>query len=75
MAGRLLGWFQATFSLALILGPIVGGFAFEAIAPRAVYTGSAGVTILALALSVMLQRLSLRDVEKSQQTMRMRFHH
>ncbi|WP_235932545.1 MFS transporter [Dictyobacter arantiisoli] len=73
LSGRLLGWFQATFSLALILGPIVGGFAFDTIAPRAVYAGSIGVMALALVLSIGLQRLSLRDVEKSQQLMR--FHH
>ncbi|GHO50629.1 MFS transporter [Ktedonospora formicarum] len=73
LSGRLLGWFQATFSLALILGPIVGGFAFDTIAPRAVYMGSIGVMALALVLSIGLQRLPLRDVEKSQQTIR--FHH
>lgn len=75
MAGRLLGWFQATFSLALILGPIVGGIVFDALAPQAVYAGSAGLMVFALILSVGLQRLPLRDAEKSQHTMYVHMHH
>jgi DHA1 family tetracycline resistance protein-like MFS transporter len=69
MAGRLLGWFQATLSLALILGPVLGGFVFDAVAPRAVYAGSAGLTVLALVLSSRLQRLPLTRAEKSRTIM------
>lgn len=75
MAGRLLGWFQAAFSLTLILGPVLGGFVFDAVAPRAVYAASAGLTALALMLSIGMQRLSLATAEKPQKTMRMHFHH
>jgi len=75
MAGRLLGWFQATFSLALILGPVLGGFVFDAVAPRAVYAASAGLMVLALMLSIGIQRLELPTAEKPQKTMHMHFHH
>lgn len=74
MAGRLLGWFQATFSLALILGPIMGGLVFDTVAPRAVYAAGAGLVIVALVLSVGLRRLPLRKVEQSHSRMRMHFH-
>lgn len=56
MAGRMLGWFQATFSLALILGPIWGGYVFDAINPQAVFTVSAGLMALAVIFSIGLQR-------------------
>jgi DHA1 family tetracycline resistance protein-like MFS transporter len=75
MAGRLLGWFQATFSLALILGPVLGGFVFDAVAPQAVYAASAGLMVLALVLSIGMQRLPLARAEKPRKTMRMHFHH
>ncbi len=75
MVGRLLGWFQAMFSLALILGPVLGGFVFDAVAPRAVYAGSAGLMVLALVLSIGMQRLSLATTDQSRKTMRMHFHH
>src|SRR5205807_4835256 len=75
MAGRLLGWFQATFSLSLILGPVLGGVVFDAVAPRAVYAASAGLMVLALVLSIGMQRLSLATAEKPQKKMHMHFHH
>ena len=75
MAGRLLGWFQATFSLALIVGPLWGGLVFDAVAPRAVYAGSAGLMVLALVLSIGMQRLPLVRTEKPRKTTRMHFHH
>lgn len=75
LAGRLLGWFQATFSLALILGPIIGGFVFDTVSPRAVYAGSIGLMVLAVVLSMVMQRLPLARAEKRQKTMRMHFHH
>lgn len=75
MAGRLLGWFQATFSLALILGPLGGGFVFDAVASRAVFAVSAGLMALALVLSIGIQRLPLAQVEKPRKVARMHFHH
>jgi DHA1 family tetracycline resistance protein-like MFS transporter len=69
MVGRMLGWFQATFSLALILGSILGGLVFAVVAPRAVYVASAALMLLALVLSIGLQRLPLRGVEQSRRIM------
>lgn len=75
MAGRLLGWFQATFSLALIVGPLWGGLVFDAVAPRAVYAGGAGLMVLALVLSTGMRRLKFSRTEKPRETTRMHFHH
>ena len=56
-AGNLLGWFQSAFSLALIVGPIWGGYVFDAVAPQAVFAVSAGLMLLALLVGFGLQRL------------------
>lgn len=74
VAGRMLGWFQATFSLALILGPVLGGVVFDTVAPRAVYAGSAVLMVIALVLSIRIQRLPLK-ANQLRKTMRMHFHH
>lgn len=57
MAGQLLGWYQSMFSLALILGPLLGGLLFQAVAPQAIFAVSAGLMVLTLVLSVSMQRL------------------
>jgi MFS family permease len=57
MAGQLLGWYQSMFSLALILGPLLGGLLFQAVAPQAIFAVSAGLMVLTLFLSVSMQRL------------------
>jgi MFS transporter, DHA1 family, tetracycline resistance protein len=57
MAGRMLGWFQSVFSLALILGPVWGGALFDAVGPQAIFAVSAGLMVLALLLSVAMQGL------------------
>jgi len=75
MAGRLLGWFQAAFSLALILGPLWGGYVFDAVAPQAVYGVGAGLMVLALVLSIGMQRLPLASADQNRKTARIRFHH
>jgi DHA1 family tetracycline resistance protein-like MFS transporter len=75
MAGRLLGWFQATFSLSLILGPLWGGVVFDAVAPQAVYEGSAGLMVLALILSIGIQLLPLAKANQPRKTARMHIHH
>ncbi len=75
MAGRMLGWYQSMFSLALILGPILGGFVFDAVAPQAVYAGGAGLMLFALVLSIGMQRLPLPKAEKPREAMQMHFHH
>lgn len=75
MAGRMLGWYQSMFSLALILGPILGGLVFDAVSPHAVYAASAGLMVLALLLSIGMQRLHLPKAEKPQEAIHMHFHH
>jgi MFS transporter, DHA1 family, tetracycline resistance protein len=55
-AGRMLGWFQSVSSLSLILGPAWGGYVFDAISPQAIFAVSAGLMVLAIALSLGLQR-------------------
>ena len=75
MAGRMLGWYQSTFSLALILGPIFGGLVFDAVSPHAVYAANVGLLVLALVLSIGMQRLPLPKVEKPQEAMHLHFHH
>lgn len=57
MAGQLLGWYQSMFSLALIIGPLLGGLLFQAVAPQAVFAVGAGLMVLTLFLSVGMQRL------------------
>ncbi|MBE3561606.1 MAG: MFS transporter [Ktedonobacteraceae bacterium] len=57
IAGRMLGWYQSMFSLSLILGPVWSGWVFEAVAPQAVFMVSAGLMVLALVLSLIMQRL------------------
>lgn len=73
--GRLLGWFQSAFSLALILGPVWGGSVFGTVGPRAVFAVSAGLMVLALGLSLGMQRLPLATVEQPRETMRLHVHH
>jgi DHA1 family tetracycline resistance protein-like MFS transporter len=75
MAGRMLGWYQAMFSLALILGPLFGGLIFDAVSPHAVYAASAGLMVLALLLSIGMQRLSLPKAEQPREAIPMHFHH
>lgn len=75
MAGRLLGWFQAVFSLTLILGPIWSGYIFDAVSPSAVYAVSAGLMILALALSIGMRRLPQAAPKPSHGTALRGFHH
>lgn len=57
MAGQLLGLNQAMLSLSLILGPVLGGWLFEAVAPQAVFAVGAGLMVLTLFLSIGMPRL------------------
>lgn len=59
--GRLLGYYQAARSLALIFGPVWSGFAFEQISPRSVFLGGAGLMVIATALALYLMRISNID--------------
>ena len=60
--GQMLGYYQSSRSLALILGPIWGGYAFEAISARAVYQIGGFIMILAIALAVLLLRQDLPPI-------------
>jgi DHA1 family tetracycline resistance protein-like MFS transporter len=57
--GEMLGYYQAARSLALIGGPIWGGFIFEAISPQAVYQIGGVVMLVAVGLAVLLLRQQL----------------
>lgn len=59
--GQLLGFYQSARSLALIVGPIWAGVAFDAISPQAVYYISAGLVVLALRLGLSLLRAPLPE--------------
>ena len=53
-SGTLLGFYQSARSLALILGPIWAGYAYEAISPQAVFVVGGIIMILALVFSLIL---------------------
>jgi predicted MFS family arabinose efflux permease len=54
--GQLLGLYQSARSLALIIGPVWAGFAFEQISPQAVFYVGAGLVLVGMVLAVMLLR-------------------
>ncbi len=61
--GRLFGIYQAARSLALIIGPIWAGYAFENIAPQAVFLVAGGLMLVALVFAFSLLRQQLPEVE------------
>ena len=62
--GQLLGIYQAARSLALIIGPIWAGYAFEAISPQAVFLGGAGLMAATLGLAFLLLPLTIPAAKK-----------
>lgn len=60
--GQLLGFYQSARSLALIIGPVWAGFAFDAISPRAVYVISALLIVAAMRLGLLLLRAPLPQI-------------
>lgn len=52
--GQMLGYYQSARSLALIIGPVLAGYAFEAISAQAVYQMAGVVSVLAVVLAVIL---------------------
>jgi DHA1 family tetracycline resistance protein-like MFS transporter len=54
--GQLLGFYQASRSLALIGGPIMAGIIFETVSGRAVYWAGGGLVTVALILAFVLLR-------------------
>ncbi|MGD2156253.1 MAG: MFS transporter [Anaerolineales bacterium] len=57
--GQMLGFYQSARSLALIIGPIWAGYAFEALSPRAVYWGGSLLILIAILIAFILLRLDL----------------
>lgn len=53
-SGTLLGLYQSARSLAMIVGPIWAGYAYEAISPQAVFVVGGFIMMLALVFSLVL---------------------
>jgi DHA1 family tetracycline resistance protein-like MFS transporter len=62
--GQLLGIYQSTRSLALIIGPIWAGYAFENISPQAVFLGGAGLMVVTLGFAFILLQLNIPAAKK-----------
>ena len=56
--GRMLGLYQASRSLALILSPVWAGYAFEQLGPRSVYFIGAIILVVATVLVLSLLRIN-----------------
>lgn len=54
--GEMLGYYQSSRSLALIIGPLWAGYVFEAVSARAVYQIGAAIMLAAVAMTVVLLR-------------------
>jgi MFS family permease len=57
--GRLLGFFQSAFSLALILAPIAAGLILQNVGPRAVFYDGAWLLGIAMVLAIVLGHIHL----------------
>lgn len=64
-SGTLLGFYQSARSLALIVGPIWAGYAYEAISPRAVFVVGGFIMMVALVFGLILLRM---DIPEKRQT-------
>jgi len=62
--GQLLGIYQSARSLALIIGPIWAGYAFENISPQSVFLGGAGLMVVTLGVAINLLRLNIPAPKK-----------
>jgi DHA1 family tetracycline resistance protein-like MFS transporter len=62
--GQLLGIYQSTRSLALIIGPIWAGYAFENISPQTVFLGGAGLMVVTLGFAFLLLQLNIPAAKK-----------
>lgn len=59
--GRMLGIYQSSRSLALILGPLWAGYAFEQLGPRSVYFIGSVLMVVATILALYLLRIPLQQ--------------
>jgi predicted MFS family arabinose efflux permease len=55
--GQLLGTYQSARSMALIVGPVWAGFAFENISPQAVFLVGGWLILIALVAAIFLLRI------------------
>lgn len=62
--GELLGFYQSSRSMALIIGPIWAGFAFEYISPQSVFLIGAGIMSIAFLFALVLQRAEIPAHER-----------
>jgi DHA1 family tetracycline resistance protein-like MFS transporter len=62
MRGQLLGLYQSSRSLALIVGPIWAGFAFQNISPRTVFSVGASLVLVAMLLALALRRQPIPEM-------------
>jgi DHA1 family tetracycline resistance protein-like MFS transporter len=60
--GRMLGMYQSARSMAMIIGPVWAGFAFDAISPQAVFLVAAGLFLVNLGFSGLLLRREIPGV-------------
>ena len=58
-SGTLLGLYQSARSLAMIIGPIWAGYAYEALSPQSVFFVGGFIMILALVFSLILFRMDI----------------
>ncbi len=64
-SGTLLGLYQSARSLALIVGPIWAGYAYEAISPRAVFVVGGFIMMAALVFGLILLRMEIPAKQKT----------
>ena len=63
--GRVLGLYQSTRSMAMIIGPVWAGWVFTNISPASVYIFSGFILLTGLLFSLVLQRVPDGDGESA----------
>lgn len=63
-SGYLLGLYQSARSLALIFGPILAGYAYEAISPRSVFFAGGWLMVAALVFVLILLRVEIEPIRE-----------
>ncbi len=66
--GYLLGLYQSSRSLALIVGPIVAGIVYQSFSPRSVFDLAAVIMGIAFVAGLVLKRLEIAPINASDQT-------
>ncbi len=63
--GQLLGLYQSSRSLALIVGPVWAGFAFQSISPQSVFLVGAGIMGIAFLFALIFQRAEIPAISSA----------